>query len=258
MARPKKDAAEKRDKRLTVYLTEEERDTLYATAERENRAVTQVVITAVKDWIHRLTEPSTAPCTDRIQRRDGLESSFLILETAQRLFAKYGVAEVSMHQIAKAAGVGQGTLYRRYANKGELCMELLKESAEKVMQEMEQQIADIHGHANQAIEVLDSVIERAIDFIDEKEDLLASVNQAQLIGDNEFYQKLHHIFCQLLKMAELEPRDMDIPLAADILLSTISPSFYLFERDMRKYSKTQFVEGIRDMYLNKLQSRITE
>lgn len=33
-----------------------------------------------------------------------------------------------MHQIAKTVGVGQGTLYRHYANKDELCMDLVMES----------------------------------------------------------------------------------------------------------------------------------
>lgn len=57
MARPKKDESEKRENRLTVYLTDDERDTLATVAEQENRAMTQVVIVAVKEWINRLMNP---------------------------------------------------------------------------------------------------------------------------------------------------------------------------------------------------------
>ncbi|MCO7127254.1 TetR/AcrR family transcriptional regulator [Sporolactobacillus shoreicorticis] len=64
---------------------------------------------------------------DQAQRKDANEISESILQTTEALFSKHGVENVSMHQIAKAANVGQGTIYRRYANKGGLCMELLHE-----------------------------------------------------------------------------------------------------------------------------------
>lgn len=67
MGRPKKPDIEKRENRLTVYLTDEERDTLATVAERENRAMTQVVIVAVKDWINRLMNP---PEPIRIAKHD--------------------------------------------------------------------------------------------------------------------------------------------------------------------------------------------
>ena len=48
-----------------------------------------------------------------------------IEEIAFSLFQEFGVENVSMHKIAKTAGVGQGTLYRRYANKSDLCLSIL-------------------------------------------------------------------------------------------------------------------------------------
>lgn len=56
MPRPKKDGL-KRDKRLTVYLTETEYDTVHAVAEHDNRAMTDAVIGALRDWLGRLIEP---------------------------------------------------------------------------------------------------------------------------------------------------------------------------------------------------------
>src|SRR2546423_15647880 len=72
----------------------------------------------------------------RLERRDAMEHRRRILEVARHLFAEQGVDFVSMHQIAMAAGIGQGTLYRRYAHKGELCMDLLHERHEQFMEEI--------------------------------------------------------------------------------------------------------------------------
>ncbi|MBN2980882.1 TetR/AcrR family transcriptional regulator [Cohnella algarum] len=60
-----------------------------------------------------------------------------ILRTAQSLFNDFGVEAVSMHQIAKTVGIGQGTLYRRYSNKGDLCRSLMKDKFDRFMEEIE-------------------------------------------------------------------------------------------------------------------------
>ncbi|SFS52397.1 TetR/AcrR family transcriptional regulator [Paenibacillus sp. BC26] len=67
----------------------------------------------------------------RSERKDAARHRELILDTASQLFHEHGVESVSMHQIAKCAGVGQGTLYRRYSSKAELCMELLTDRFER-------------------------------------------------------------------------------------------------------------------------------
>ncbi len=58
MPRGKKPDGEKRDNRLTVYLTEHERDKLCHLAENEGRAMTQIVVLAVEDWARRMSGPS--------------------------------------------------------------------------------------------------------------------------------------------------------------------------------------------------------
>jgi AcrR family transcriptional regulator len=57
-----------------------------------------------------------------------------VLAAAAALFAEHGVAAVSMDQVAAAAGVGKGTLFRRFGDKSGLAAALLDE-AERELQE---------------------------------------------------------------------------------------------------------------------------
>ena len=62
-----------------------------------------------------------------------------MLRAAARLFAEHGVAAVSMDQVAEAAGVGKGTVFRRFGDKSGLAAALL-DARERVLQE-----AILHG-----------------------------------------------------------------------------------------------------------------
>lgn len=60
------------------------------------------------------------------ERSDATRNRSLLLVAAARLFAIHGVAVVSMDDVAAAAGVGKGTLYRRFGDKSGLVMAVLE------------------------------------------------------------------------------------------------------------------------------------
>ena len=59
-------------------------------------------------------------------RRDAVQNRERLLAAARELFAEQGF-EVTLDDIARHAGVGVGTAYRRFANKGELLDALFAE-----------------------------------------------------------------------------------------------------------------------------------
>lgn len=63
----------------------------------------------------------------RKERSDAVRNRAKILEVTARLFAEHGVDRVSMDQIAAEAGVGKGTLFRRFGDKAGLGAALLDE-----------------------------------------------------------------------------------------------------------------------------------
>ncbi|MFJ4429324.1 TetR/AcrR family transcriptional regulator [Streptomyces bobili] len=73
------------------------------------------------------------------ERANAARNRIAVLEAAGRLFAEHSVEEVSMDQVAAAAGVGKGTLFRRFGDKSGLAAALL-DTRERVLQE-----AILHG-----------------------------------------------------------------------------------------------------------------
>ncbi|MDQ3733786.1 MAG: TetR/AcrR family transcriptional regulator [Actinomycetota bacterium] len=68
------------------------------------------------------------------ERADAARNRLRALAAAERLFTARGVAGVTMDEIAAEAGVGKGTLYRRFGDKGGLAVALLDER-ERELQE---------------------------------------------------------------------------------------------------------------------------
>lgn len=68
------------------------------------------------------------------ERADAARNRQRILCAAQKLFAREGVAATSMDAIALEAGVGKGTLFRRFGDRASLALALL-ESSERDFQE---------------------------------------------------------------------------------------------------------------------------
>jgi AcrR family transcriptional regulator len=84
------------------------------------------------------TAPAGAPQA-RALRKDAEENRQRLLTAARELFADRGM-NVTLNDIAHHAGVGVGTAYRRFANKGEVMDALF-----------EQQVAEISDLADQAL-----------------------------------------------------------------------------------------------------------
>ncbi|MET0700696.1 MAG: helix-turn-helix domain-containing protein [Mycobacterium sp.] len=69
------------------------------------------------------------PLSDAVpqERGDAARNRVLLLDAARRLIAERGAEAVTMDDIANAAGVGKGTVFRRFGNRAGLMMVLLDE-----------------------------------------------------------------------------------------------------------------------------------
>ncbi|GHE45194.1 TetR/AcrR family transcriptional regulator [Streptomyces vinaceus] len=98
------------------------------------------------------------------ERADAARNRAAVLEAAARLFAEQGVEAVSMDQVAAAAGVGKGTLFRRFGDKSGLAAALL-DARERVLQEAVLHGPPPLGPGAPADERLDAFLNAYLDYL---------------------------------------------------------------------------------------------
>ncbi len=78
--------------------------------------------------------PMCVPRLPAQERGDAVRNRALLLDAAHRLVAERGADAVTMDDVAAAAGVGKGTVFRRFGSRARLMMVLLDED-ERASQE---------------------------------------------------------------------------------------------------------------------------
>lgn len=73
-------------------------------------------------------------CGPARERADAARNRRRILDAAERLFDELGVDAVSLDAVATAAGVGKGTVFRRFGDKSGLAVALLDERERELQQ----------------------------------------------------------------------------------------------------------------------------
>ncbi|WP_157440570.1 TetR/AcrR family transcriptional regulator [Actinokineospora inagensis] len=105
------------------------------------------------------------------ERADAARNRRRILIAARRLFAQRGVDSVTMDQIAAAAGVGKGTLFRRFGDKSGLAAALLDEGERELRRQVVTGLAPL-GPGAGAAERLRAFFDAYLGFLAEHLDLV--------------------------------------------------------------------------------------
>jgi AcrR family transcriptional regulator len=98
-----------------------------------------------------------------------------ILAAASQLFATHRFHEARMEDIAAAAEVGKGTLYRYFKDKEELYLALLEHAAQGLLERLECTLSGIQG----AREQLEAVASALISYFDENPHLFDLIQHAE-------------------------------------------------------------------------------
>ncbi len=201
----------------------------------------------------RSLDHSGREAPDGAERRDVARNRGRVLEAARTLFEERGVVNVTMEEIARAAGVGKGTLYRRFSHKGLLCHALLDEPAREF------QAGTLRGLGEVGIgpaEKLGSFLERLVLFTDENLDLLYGGHET-LDGTERLahfahpsYGWLRGTVLGLLRSGQRSgdlAENLDADYLADALLAPLGVDLFYHHRRVLGYSVERISAGLRSL-----------
>lgn len=189
----------------------------------------------------------------RGERRDAAANRHLLLQTAEALFAAHGVDQVTMADIAKAAGVGKGTLYRRFDNKGELALALM-DAQMRAFQET--QLAAMRRASAENVPFLAQLaafLDALVAFVDQHAPLLCEA--AQIVTDPDVATQRPHFWQYLTvtgllnsadRAGELRP-GLDIPFSAEALLAPLNAHTFRYQRDVLRFDLPRISAGLQSL-----------
>ena len=191
----------------------------------------------------------------RRERQDSVENRALILAAAKRLLAEQGIDNTSMCEIGRAAGVGQGTLYRHFAHKGALCLALVREDLDAFKDRLTTLLEGPDAPAS-ALARLDVLIVEKIGLTERHLSMFAAIDEASAgprrtdMFRGSFVIWLHDRIAPLLAeaVARGEIAPLDVEFTAGVILAVTSPATIYHQRRDRGFSLERIVAGTRALF----------
>ena len=198
----------------------------------------------------------TAP--KRRERSDARENRQQLLAVAKQLFTEQGIDTTSMHEIGRTAGVGQATLYRHFADKGEICQALIKEDLAAFQERVGALIGGVAAVASPMARLETLIVEKNR-LTESHLPLFAAIDEAAAAAPHKpfrgpFHTWLHEQITSLLAqaVAQGEVAPLDAAFAADAILAAVAPHLYRYQRQDLGYSSERIIAGMRHLFIDGL------
>ena len=188
--------------------------------------------------------PSDLPLADLplTERADAARNRQRILAAAAELVAERGIDRVSMDDVARAAEVGTGTVYRRFGDRAGLALALLDENTIAFQDALIRGEPPL-GPGAPAAERLEAFVDGYLDFLERHADLLcaAAPPDRDDPGPLRFYAT--HLTVLLREAAP----HLDAEVTARALLGALSPAHHLHVRRDLDWPLERLRDGWRAM-----------
>jgi AcrR family transcriptional regulator len=179
------------------------------------------------------------------ERADAARNRRRILAAADRLFAEKGVSCTSMDAIAAEAGVGKGTLFRRFGDRATLALAVLNES-ERGLQEAILSGPPPLGPGAVPIQRLIAFGDAVLDRVEQQTDL---VLEAERQGKASYLQSSSRAvrWLHIHNLVSQARPEADADYASDLLLIALSAQLFVHQRRVRGMDVAELKAGFADL-----------
>lgn len=180
----------------------------------------------------------------RPERADARRNRLRVLEAAERLFTERGVKNVSLDAIAAEAGVGKGTVFRRFGDRAGLAVALLDEREQELQAKIISGPPPLGPGAPPDVRVL-AFLDAYLDLLDRHVALFmdsenASDGARYRIGS---YHLWHRHLSHLIEAARPE---LDADYTAHVLLAPLAADLHNALRE-QGYDLTRMKAGLQEV-----------
>lgn len=172
------------------------------------------------------------------ERADAASNRQRILCAAAKLFAERGAEHVSMQDVAREAGVGMGTMYRRFGDREGLTHALLSESSRRFQEEIVRGAAPL-GPGAPPRERLHAFGRRYLEILDEHAETLAAARATPALGGPDEAYRMH----LAIVLRDAAPAGVDVDYAVVALMAAFDPRLHLHLRQGLGWPLTRVQDG---------------
>jgi AcrR family transcriptional regulator len=187
-----------------------------------------------------------------------------ILEAAERLFLRVGYHDAKMADLAEAAGVSVGTLYKYFASKEEVFASLAARGREQVFD-----ILSESASVTDPTDRLRAIVERSFAYVEERGALFAVYAQLGALTEShiramgapdcdqafgQFVTALQSAFIAGVKAGQFR-KDIPPEVLATTFAGAMNATLFAWIRGDRRYSLTGCASPLLDLFLEGARAR---
>jgi AcrR family transcriptional regulator len=182
--------------------------------------------------------PVLQPATEPRERADAARNRARILAAAAELIAERGIEHVSMDDVARAACVGTGTLYRRFGDRAGLALALLDQHTRDFQNALIAGPPPL-GPGAPAAERIKAFGDGYLELLERHADILAVAVPAHRGATGPDQLNATHLAILLREAAP----DLDPEYTARALLAMLAPGLHLHARGALDWSLDRMRSG---------------
>ncbi|MFD3552030.1 TetR/AcrR family transcriptional regulator [Streptomyces goshikiensis] len=174
------------------------------------------------------------------ERADAARNRLRILDAARRLLAADGSAELSLDAVAKEAGVGVGTVYRRFHHRPGLVYALIEDNEARFQASFARYREDGTPSAHDRLRAF---LHGMAELVEDNRELLLLAEASAPAGRYRSAPFRRHHEQIVGMVAELAP-GVDAAYLADLLLMPYTPGLFDFQRTERGWDLDRIKRGL--------------